>query len=84
MRISHPFRLGVAGAVLASGNLPFTISAGASTFAVACQVTRWGPPGAGASIPPVATGTSDLRVTVPSLVLVAVESGVLRFSTSRT
>jgi hypothetical protein len=82
MRPRHPLRLGIAGAVIASGSSLLAISAGASS-AVACPVTRWDPPGAGASRPPVATGTSEqLRVTVPHFVFVTAESGVLRVSTN--
>ena len=82
MRISHQVRLGVAGAVLASGGFLFAISAGASTSAVVCKVTRWDPPGASASRAPVETGTGNLRVTVPPLAFVTVESGVLQVSTN--
>jgi hypothetical protein len=82
MRISHSIRLCIVGAVFASGNLLFPTSGGASTLTVACQATRWDSSVAAASDPPVATGTSDLRVTVPPLVLVAVEPGVLQVSTN--
>ena len=81
MRISHQFRLGIAGAVLASGGFLFAISAGASTPAVACQVTRWDAPDAGASRAPIGT-VGNVRVTVPALVFVTVESGALDVSTN--
>src|SRR5208282_1954646 len=75
MRISHPIRVGIAWAVIASGSLPFAISAGASTSAVACLVTRWDPHGARTSVPPVTSGASEqLQVTGP---LITLESGVL-------
>ncbi len=80
MRISHQVRLGIAGAVLASGSFLFAISAGASTSAVVCKVTKWDPPRASASRPPIETGTGSLRVTVPPLVFVTVESGILQVS----
>ena len=38
MRISNPIRLGVAGAVIASGSFLFAMSAGASTSASPCEV----------------------------------------------
>ena len=56
---------------------------GTGQVTVACPVTRWDPPGAGTSRPPAATGASEqLQVTVPPLVFVTVESGVLRVSTN--
>jgi len=83
MRIRNRIRLGIAGAVIASGGSLFAISAWASTPAVACPVTRWASPAAGASHPPVATGTSEqLLVAVPPLVFVRVESGFLQVSTN--
>ncbi|MGO8721415.1 MAG: hypothetical protein ACLQRM_01560 [Acidimicrobiales bacterium] len=83
MRISHPIRLGIAGAVIASGSFLFGLSAEASAFVVACPVARVAPPGASARRPAVATGASgQLRVAVAPLVFVTVESGVLRVSTN--
>ncbi len=38
MKISHPIRLGIAGAVIASGSLFFAMSAGASTSAPASKI----------------------------------------------
>jgi hypothetical protein len=56
---------------------------GTGQVTVTCPVTRRDPPGAGSSRPPVATGTSvQLQVTVPPLVFVTVESGLLRVSTN--
>ena len=40
MRISHPIRLGIAGAVIASGSFVFAISAGASTSAPSSKITQ--------------------------------------------
>ena len=82
MRIRHQVRLGIAGAVLASGGFLFAISAGASPSAVACQVRRWNPPAAGAGRAPVEMGKGNLRVTVPPLVFVTVVSGILQVSTN--
>jgi hypothetical protein len=78
MKISHQFRFGITGAVLALSGFLFAISAGASTSAVACQVTRWD---ASASRAPIATA-GNLRVTVPALVFVTVDSGALDVSTN--
>ena len=41
MRISHPIRLGIAGAVIASGSFVFAISAGASTSAPSSKITQF-------------------------------------------
>src|SRR5271165_1697680 len=41
MRISHPFRLGVAGAVIASGSFLFAMSAGASASAPSSKITQF-------------------------------------------
>ena len=40
MRISHPIRLAMAGAVIASGSLLFAMSAGASTSAPSSKITQ--------------------------------------------
>src|ERR1039457_1700558 len=40
MRISHPIRLGIAGAVIASGSFVFATSAGASTSAPSSKITQ--------------------------------------------
>src|ERR1035441_34549 len=40
MRISNPMRLGIAGAVIASGSFVFAISAGASTSAPSSKITQ--------------------------------------------
>jgi hypothetical protein len=56
---------------------------GADRATVACPVTRWDPTAAGTGGAPVATGTGgQLQVTVPPLVFVRVESGLLRVSTN--
>jgi len=41
MKISHPFRLGIAGAVIASGSFLFAMSAGASTSAPSSKITQF-------------------------------------------
>ena len=41
MRISHPIRLGVAGAVIASGSFLFAMTAGASTSAPSSKITQF-------------------------------------------
>ena len=81
MRLNHKIRLGVAGTVLASGGLLLAVSAAASTPAVACQVSRWGPPGA-SNTSSAPTGIGNLRVTVPALVFVTAGSGALLVSTN--
>ena len=40
MRISHPIRLGIAGAVIASGSFLFAMSAGASTSVPPSRITQ--------------------------------------------
>ncbi len=86
-------RRGIVGTVLvglavqlsgpAAQGTPSGSHLGTGPVAVACPVTRGDPPGAGIGRPPVATGTSEqLQVTVPPLVFVTVESGVLRVSTN--
>jgi hypothetical protein len=40
MKISHPIRLGIAGAVIASGSFLFAMSAGASTSAPSSKITQ--------------------------------------------
>ena len=98
MRISHPIRLGIAWTVIASGSFLCAISAGASTLAVTCPVTRWDPPSAGTSRPPVGTGAGEqlhvtvgplvtdaseqIQVTVRPLVFITVVSGGLQVSTT--
>ncbi len=48
-----------------------------------CPVTRWDPIGSGTNRAPVGAGSSEqLQATVPPLVLVTVESGVLLVSTN--
>ena len=86
-------RRGIAGILLvglavqiggsAAQGSPSGARLGTGHVTVACPVTRWDPPRAGTSRPPVATGTSELlQVTVPPLVFVTVESGVLWVSTN--
>jgi hypothetical protein len=89
-----PNTQGLKAPVIASQRRNVTVAAGArARFAasakdeprpmVACPVTRQDPLGAGTSRPRVVTGTSEeLQVTVPPLVFVTVESGVLRVSTN--
>ncbi len=56
---------------------------GTGQVAVACPVTEAGPPGAGTSGPPVATGPGEqLQVSVPPLVFVTVDPGALWVSTN--
>ena len=41
MRINHPIRLAIAGAVIASGSFLFAMSAGASTSASPANITQF-------------------------------------------
>jgi hypothetical protein len=93
MRGAALIRRGIVGTVLvglavqlggpAVQGTPSGSRLGTGQVTVACPVTRRDPPGAGTSRPPVARGTSEqLQVTVPPLVFVTVESGVLRVSTN--
>ncbi|MGP8180591.1 MAG: hypothetical protein ACLP1E_07430 [Acidimicrobiales bacterium] len=93
MTVGALVRRGLVGAVLvglavqfggaAAQGTPSGSRLGTGRVTVACPVTRWDRPGAGTSRAPVATGTSEqLQVTVPPLVFVTAESGVLWVSTN--
>ena len=55
---------------------------GTHRISVVCPATKPAPLGASTSPSPVVTKANDLQVTVPPLVFVTVESGVLRVSTN--
>ncbi len=91
MTLATLIRRGIVGTVLvglavqlggsAAQGTPRGSQAGPVT--VACPVTRLSPPSAGTSRPAVATGASEqLQVTVPPMVFVTIDSGVLRVSTN--